>query len=49
MGKTLVDATNNQDLPVAMAVFTIIGGLAILAHLVADIFYAYLDPRVRYG
>ena len=49
MGLALLEATSNQDIPLAMAVFTVIGALALLAHLVADIAYAYLDPRVRFG
>jgi len=31
-----------------MAILIIVAGLTILAGLLADIAYAYLDPRVRY-
>jgi ABC-type dipeptide/oligopeptide/nickel transport system permease component len=30
-----------------MGALALIGILALIAHLVADILYAYLDPRIR--
>jgi len=35
-------------LPLAMGAFVFIGIFALGAHLVADILYAFLDPRIRY-
>jgi peptide/nickel transport system permease protein len=32
-----------------MGAFLFIGSLALIAHLVADIMYAFLDPRIRYA
>lgn len=49
MGLTLLTATNAEDIPLVMGVFTFIGVLALIAHLVADITYALLDPRIRYA
>ena len=49
MGFTLVDATTKEDLPLAVGAFVVTGTLALIAHLVADVLYAYLDPRIRYG
>ena len=49
MGLTLLDAVANEDIPLAMGALSIIGILALLAHLVADVMYAFLDPRIRYG
>ena len=49
MGFTLVDATTKEDLPLAVGAFVVTGTLALVAHLVADVLYAYLDPRIRYG
>jgi peptide/nickel transport system permease protein len=49
MGLTLLTATNAEDIPLVMGVFTFIGILALVAHLVADITYAFLDPRIRYA
>lgn len=48
MGLTLLSAVTQEDIPLAMAAFSFTGVLALFAHLVADILYAYLDPRIRY-
>ena len=45
---TLLQAVRSQDLPLALGAFVFIGIFALLAHLIADMFYAYLDPRIRY-
>ncbi len=47
MGFYLVQRTLNQDFPAVQAAFFILALLTILANVVADIAYAYLDPRVR--
>ncbi len=49
LGLTLLQAVRGQDLPLVMAAFVFIGIFALTAHLVADILYAYLDPRIRYS
>jgi peptide/nickel transport system permease protein len=48
MGLTLLEAVKNEDIPLAMGALTFVGVLALVAHLVADIAYAFLDPRIRY-
>lgn len=48
MGQTLVSATLTEDLPLAVGAFVFVGIFVLVAHLVADILYAYLDPRIRY-
>jgi peptide/nickel transport system permease protein len=48
MGFTLLDATIKEDLPLAVGAFVLTGAFALVAHLVADVLYAYLDPRIRY-
>ncbi len=48
MGLTLLTAVVQEDIPLAMGAFSFTGILALFAHLVADILYAYLDPRIRY-
>ncbi len=48
MGLTLLQAVQNEDIPLAMGAMTFVGIIALLAHLVADIAYAFLDPRIRY-
>lgn len=49
MGRTLLNATSAEDIPLIMGVFSFIGILALTAHLVADLTYAFLDPRIRYA
>ncbi len=49
IGLTLLNASTSEDIPTAMGVLTILGILTLVAHLVVDIGYAFLDPRIRYG
>jgi peptide/nickel transport system permease protein len=48
MGLTLIEAVQQKDIPLAIGGLVFTGALALSAHLVADILYAYLDPRIRY-
>lgn len=48
MGLTLLNSVLNQDMPLAIGALVFTGVFALIAHLVADILYAYLDPRIRY-
>ncbi len=48
MGRLYFQAASERDYPVLMAVLIIGAAFIILSNLVADILYAYLDPRVRY-
>ena len=47
MGQLILDSVLQEDIPVAMATFSFIGIFALIAHFIADISYAYLDPRIR--
>jgi peptide/nickel transport system permease protein len=48
VGRFVVESVFNRDYPVIMAV-TLIGAAAfVLANLLADVTYAYIDPRIRY-
>ncbi|MEE8158948.1 MAG: ABC transporter permease, partial [Dehalococcoidia bacterium] len=47
-GLLLLRGAQSQDLPLVLGSFVFIGILALVAHLVADLLYAYLDPRIRY-
>lgn len=49
MGRTLLIAASTEDIPMAVGALVFTGTLALTAHLVADILYAYLDPRIRYA
>ena len=47
LGLMLLNAATVADIPLAMAGFTIIGIMTLVSHLVADVGYAFLDPRIR--
>jgi peptide/nickel transport system permease protein len=49
MGRLYYQAALQRDYPILLAVLIIGASLIILSNLLADILYAYLDPRVRYG
>jgi peptide/nickel transport system permease protein len=48
MGLILLTSAEVEDIPLTIGALVFTGVLALLAHLVADILYAYLDPRIRY-
>ena len=48
MGRLYYQAAVERDYPLLMAVLIIGAAFIILCNLLADILYAYLDPRVRY-
>jgi len=48
MGRLYYQAATGRDYPMVMAILTIGAGFVIFANLLADIAYAYLDPRIRY-
>jgi peptide/nickel transport system permease protein len=47
MGLLFLQAINVSDIPLAVGALSITGVLALFGHLVADILYAILDPRIR--
>lgn len=47
MGLIFLQAINVQDIPLAVGALSITGVLALVGHLVADVLYAVLDPRIR--
>jgi peptide/nickel transport system permease protein len=48
LGSTLVEASLNYDYPLAQGAFIMLAGVVLLAVLIADLLYAYLDPRIKY-
>ncbi|HAF01542.1 MAG TPA: diguanylate cyclase [Methylophilaceae bacterium] len=49
MGKLFFDSVTSRDFPVIMGILTIGSALTLVGNLVADIAYAWADPRVRRG
>lgn len=48
MGRLAVEALFSQDYPVVQAVLLIDGFVVLLANLITDISYVWIDPRIRY-
>jgi len=48
IGRELVFSVSHNDYPLAQASFLLIAIVVLVANLVVDILYAYLDPRIRY-
>ena len=47
LGRLTYDALNGPDLPLLQGLFLVFSAAVIFFNLVADLLYAYLDPRVR--
>jgi peptide/nickel transport system permease protein len=47
LGLLAVTADQNSDLPVLIGLVIVAGGAVLIANIVVDILYAYVDPRVR--
>ena len=48
IGRELIFAVSNNDYPLAQACFLLISAVVLVANLVVDLLYAWLDPRIRY-
>ncbi len=48
MGMAYLEALRAQDVPLLVGLLVFTGVFVLFAHLVADILYAFLDPRIRY-
>ena len=49
LGRVLVSAVQGADYPLAQGAFIMIAGVLVLMNMVADLLYAWLDPRVSVG
>jgi len=49
MGLLFLDALHGGDYPVLLATVMIVSAAVFLMNLLADLLYAVLDPRIRYG
>lgn len=48
MGRYFVTSITNRDYPVIMGTILLYAVFLVIANLIVDIAYAYLDPRIRY-
>ena len=48
MGRYFVTSITNRDYPVIMGTILLLAVIIVVANLVVDLMYAWLDPRIRY-
>lgn len=48
LGRLLYDSLFKRDYPVLLGMFLTTGAVVIVANLLTDMAYAYLNPRIRY-
>lgn len=49
IGQLTLTAIQNRDIPLLQGCIIVIALIFMISNLVADILYAYVDPRIRYG
>jgi peptide/nickel transport system permease protein len=49
VGRLLIDAVSARDFPLVQGIMLFISISFVLVNLVADVVYAYVDPRIRYA
>jgi len=49
IGRTAVQSVFNNDFPLLTAVVLLFAGVYVFLNFLADVAYAYLDPRIRYS
>ncbi len=49
MGRLFWDSATRLDYPILMGILSVSATLIILANLIADVIYGYLDPRIRFA
>ena len=49
IGRILVGAIFDRDYPIVQGVILLIAVIFVLANLIVDIVYTFIDPRIRYG
>ncbi|SNR81991.1 ABC transporter permease [Blastococcus mobilis] len=48
IGRLLVTSMINRDAPIVLGIFLLVALTVVVANLLTDLLYAWLDPRVRY-
>jgi peptide/nickel transport system permease protein len=49
LGLLIVQSAENRDYPVVQTVVLLLSAMYLLANLIADVLYAYINPRIRYS
>jgi len=48
IGNLVTTAIVNRDIPLILSSVFVVSATYIFANLIADLFYAFLNPRIRY-
>ena len=49
MGRLLIEGVQHRDYPMIQAIIVIFGVMVLVANLLTDLAYAWLNPRIRYN
>lgn len=49
VGRLAIDSINYRDFPMVQGVILILAIAVLVANLITDVLYAYIDPRIRYN
>ena len=49
LGRLFWEHAERTDIPVLMAIMMLTAAMVVFFNLLADVAYAFLDPRIRYG
>jgi len=49
IGQDLLNGISNRDVPLIEGIVLVFAVMTVLGNLIADLLYAVLDPRIRYG
>ncbi|MGD2205806.1 MAG: ABC transporter permease [Anaerolineae bacterium] len=49
MGHIIFSAIEFYDVPLLVGILSVVGVLTLVAHVLLDVLYVYLDPRLRYA
>ena len=49
VGRTYIDAVNQRDYPLVQGILLMLVSVTLLANLLVDLSYSWLDPRIRYA
>ena len=47
LGKEIVNALNNLDLPVIMGAVLIIASIFVIINTIVDVIYTFLNPKIK--
>jgi ABC-type dipeptide/oligopeptide/nickel transport system permease component len=47
MGRFFITAVTDRDYPLIMGVTLVYTAILVVANFIVDVFYGYVDPRVR--